>query len=94
MSVNLLKISTEILNIIKETGWTVKSYKRATRGSVYIEIFRVEDEKKEWAVIRVADHKQVYQNWITLYSVTPMEISVETMRTILKFEFGKVGDIL
>jgi len=94
MKINLYKITEDVDEIIHLTGWEIDTFKRTTNGSVYIDIFRREDGQKEWATIRIADHKQFYANWLWTYSVSPSEISVETLRTILKLPFGNVGDIL
>ena len=69
----------------------VKKVVHASTGSVYIELVR---DRKEWVVIRIADHNQVYHKWITTYSLSPSEHSFEEIIEILKKPFGESGDVL
>lgn len=94
MKINLSDITEEVLEIIEDSEWQVDSYKKTTNESVYIDIFRYFENKKEWATIRVSDHKQAYPNWLNTYSISPSEISIQTLVTILSLPFGAVGDIL
>lgn len=94
MKINISDIAEDIFEIIEDSEWQIDSRKITTNGSVYIDIFRYFEDKKEWATIRVADHKQEYSNWLNTYSISPYEISPQTLVTILGLPFGAVGDIL
>ena len=94
MKINLKKTTNNIIDMATTQGWEIDRHKKTINGSVYIDIYRFHENKKEWATIRVSDHKQAYQNFLYTYSVSPSEISIETLKTILNLPFGAVGDIL
>ena len=91
MNICLNKIANLVLSNARETGWSLSEMRMAETGSIYIELVR---DGKEWVVVRIADHNQAYNRWITTYSVSPSELSVEEMDLILKKPFGEVGDVL
>ena len=85
------KVSEEVKALVKRVGWRISETRVASTGSIYIEIVR---NDHEWAVIRVADHKQVYHRWLTTYSVAPGDLWFEELEEILTRPFGEVGDVL
>ena len=87
-------IVKEVIQIAIRLNWKRESVTLADTGSIYIELTRQQEEQKEWIVIRVADHKQVYHKWLTTYSVSRFEIHPEELELILMKPFGQVGDIL
>lgn len=84
----------EVLAVIRACGWKNMGQEVAGTGSVYIDICRSKNGQNEWAVVRVSDHKQVYQHWLTVLPVSRYELDLEHLALELKREFGKVGDIL
>lgn len=91
LSVNLPKIALDIKLEALRCGWSHSETRLASTGSVYVEIVR---DGREWAVIRISDHNQVYNRWITTYSISPGDLYFEEVVEILKKPFGDVGDIL
>jgi len=87
----LVDISQEVKDLARRLGWRVDQTRVASTGTIYIEIVR---EGREWAVIRVADHIQVYHRWLKTYSISPLELHLEDMDDILGKPFGEVGDVL
>lgn len=85
-----VKIATEVASLAKSVGWRVNETRIARTGSIYVELER----NREWVVVRVADHKQVYFRWMTVYSVAPGDLWFEDLEEILKRPYGEVGDIL
>jgi hypothetical protein len=63
----------------------------ASTGSIYMELVR---DGREWVVIRIADHEQVYHHWMTTYSLSPRDLFYEDLIEILEKPFGEVGDVL
>ena len=53
-------VAVEVVQIANRLNWKRESTVLASTGSIYIELSREENGQKEWVVIRVADHKQVY----------------------------------
>ena len=95
MRIDLREISYEILDIAEELGWELKEKHVASTDSIYLEMCRREGEDlKEWIVIRVADHKQIYHHWLRTYSCSPYELGSDDVREILEREFGEAGDVL
>lgn len=84
------RIAREVRRLAKSVGWQISEHRFATTGSVYVELNR----NREWVVIRVADHKQVYHRWLTTYSVAPGDLFFEELEEILSRPYGEVGDIL
>jgi len=91
MKIDIRQIASEVKAAASEIGWRIEQTKLASTGSVYIELVR---DDREWVVIRVADHKQVYHKWLTTYSLSPSEYSIEEIIEILNRPFGEVGDVL
>lgn len=83
-------IALEVRELAESVGWQISEQRFAMTGSIYIELKR----NREWVVIRVADHKQVYHRWLTTYSVAPGDLFFEELEEILSRPYGKVGDIL
>jgi hypothetical protein len=88
---NKQSIAREVQELAESVGWRVNEVRLASTGSIYVEVVR---QEQEWAVIRVADHKQVYHRWLTTYSVAPGDLWFEELEDILTKPFGAVGDIL
>lgn len=88
---NTYKNALEVQDLATSLGWSVSDIYFASTGSIYIDLVR---QEKEWIVIRVADHKQIYHRWLTTYSVAPGDLWFEELEEILIKPFGKVGDIL
>jgi hypothetical protein len=84
----------KIINIVEDNGWVINEIKLAKTNSIYMEIYRTKDDQKEWAIIRIADHAQVYDNWLKVYSFAPNNLWIEELEEILSEPFGSVGDIL
>lgn len=89
----LAEIAAEIKNIACGLGWNQEDYYIASTGSIYLDLTRKHGEQKEWVVIRIADHKKVYNRWLTTYSWSPYEYNEEMLADVLKGEFGSVGDV-
>jgi hypothetical protein len=87
---NRVKIAADAASLAKSVGWRVNETRIASTGSIYVELVR----NKEWVVVRVADHKQVYHRWLTTYSVAPGDLWFEELEGILSKPYGEVGDIL
>lgn len=88
------EMAVRITAMARERGWNRECVSLASTGSVYIELTRDCGDKKEWVVIRVADHKKVYGCWMTMYSCSPYELDENMVADILEGEAGKVGDLL
>jgi len=88
---NIEYVVEEIKVLAERVGWCVDEIRVASTGSTYIELVR---DDREWCVIRVADHKQVYYRWLTTYSVAPGDMWFEELEELLLRPFGEVGDIL
>jgi len=86
----LIKIQKEVKSLAESMGWRVVETRIASTGSIYMDLNR----KDEWCVIRVADHKKVYNKWLTCYSVAPGDLWFEDLEELLSKSYGKVGDIL
>ena len=86
----LIKIQKEVVSLARSVGWRVTEVRIASTGSIYIDLNR----KDEWVVIRVADHKKVYNRWLTCYSVAPGDLWFEDLEEVLSKPYGTVGDIL
>ena len=87
----LVRMAKEVAEVARQLGWKVEQTRIASTGSIYVELVR---DGREWVVIRVADHVQVYHRWLKTYSVSPMELHVEDVKGILEKPFGEVGDVL
>lgn len=85
------RVAIEVMELAERVGWLVRSKKTASTGSVYIELVR---DGREWLVVRVANHKQVYHHWITTISIAPGDLWFEELEFILAKPFGTVGDVL
>ena len=85
------KVTNEVQELAKKTGWEVRETRRAPTGSVYIELVR---DGREWVIIRVADHKKVYHRWLTTISIAPGDYWFEELESLLAKPFGEVGDVL
>jgi len=85
------KIAEEVIGLAKRVGWQIREVRLASTGSIYIELSR---EGREWVVVRVANHKQVYHRWLTTISVAPGDNWFEELEDILTKPFGEVGDVL
>ena len=84
----------DVIELCEKTGWVLKSKEIASTGSTYLDIYRTCGEEKEWIVIRIADHKMVYDGWLNTYSISPGNLFFDELEEILTKPFGKVGDIL
>ena len=91
---NLKMIAYEVVSLAETLGWVLKEEHHASTGSIYISLSRKEKEETEYIIVRVATHKQVYQSWITLYSIAPGDLYFEELEEILRKDFGSCGDIL
>ena len=85
------EISEEVKALAKRVGWRVSETRLASTGSIYIELVR---DGREWVIIRVANHKQVYRRWLTTISIAPGDRWFEELEDILTKPFGEVGDVL
>lgn len=94
MKLNLAKITDEVSEIILRTEWEIMKRQRADTGTFYLDVMRKVRGKREWAVVRIADHNVAYPGWMILYSVSPSEMSLDDLEDVLRLPFGKVGDIL
>jgi len=84
------QVMYEVIQLTESVGWQIDKIKIALTGSVYIDIRR----DREWAQIRIADHKQVYHKWLITYSIAPGDLWFEDLEDILRQPYGEVGDIL
>jgi len=92
---DLAKIADEVTDLARQVGWTITETRIASTGTIYVEMARSgPEEKEEWVVVRVANHKQVYQRWLTVISIAPGDRWFEELGEILTQPFGDVGDIL
>ncbi len=85
------RVSEEVEALAKSVGWRVEETRLASTGSIYVTLVR---EDREWVVVRVANHRQVYHRWLTTLSVAPGNLWFEELEEILTKPFGKVGDVL
>ena len=85
------RIVEEVKALAKRVGWRVSETRLASTGSIYVELVR---DDQEWVVIRVANHKRVYERWLTTYSIAPGDLWFEELEDILTKPFGEVGDVL
>jgi len=88
---NLVKIAINVKLEAKQFGWKMSEMKQALTGTIYLELIR---EGREWVVIRIGDHKQVYHRWLTTYSLSPCNYDFDGIIDILSKPFGEVGDVL
>ena len=88
-------IADDVISLAAGIGWTIKGRKTASTGTIYVEMVRNgPDDKNEWVVVRIANHKQVYHRWLTVVSIAPGDRWFEELGEILMQPFGDVGDIL
>ena len=59
------------MSLAERVGWVIKEIRTASTGTIYVEMARDGSREKEWVVVRVANHKQVYHRWLTVVSVAP-----------------------
>ena len=85
------EVSDEVKALAESVGWRVRETRLASTGSIYVTLVR---DEREWLVIRVANHKQVYQRWLTTISIAPGDRWFEELESILTQPFGTVGDVL
>jgi len=57
MNIDLKKITSEVKADASELGWETSSVDIASTGTIYLELRR---DRREWAVIRIANHNQFY----------------------------------
>jgi hypothetical protein len=88
---DLVGIANFVEEEAKQFGWEKSELREALTGSVYLELIR---DKKEWVVIRVANHKQFYHRWLTTYSLSPFGYDFDGIIELLSKPFGEVGDVL
>ena len=88
------EIAKDVVLLAERLGWRRTETKLASTGSVYVELVRKRHKLKEWVVIRIADHKKVYNRWLTTYSISRYEYNIDEIMDILGQSFGEVGDIL
>ena len=91
---SLADIALEASSIAKKAGWTIKETRMARTGSIYIEIARKSSVSSEYVVIRVANHKQVYQRYLPVISIADGDRWLEELEEILTQPYGDVGEIL
>lgn len=91
---DLEKVRYDVEELVVQSGWIINSTKIATTGSIYVEIVRNRDSEREWVVVRVANHKQVYHRWLITYSISPGDMWFEELEEVLLKPFGSVGDVL
>jgi len=94
MGLSLNQITNEVSEIVNKLGWHISEKRVAGTGTFYLEIFRTQQNQKEWIVLRIANHKQFYHHWLIVYSISPSEISIEDLNILLQKPFGTIGDIL
>lgn len=87
---DLVKISNEVKCLAESLGWTVYETRIAETGSIYVEIRR----RREWLVVRVADHKRVHTRWMTTLSLAPGDLWWDQLEGLLASCYGTVGDVL
>lgn len=87
------EVAVELEELAARLGWRQEEKHVASTGSTYIELTRRQGGLKEWVVIRVATHKQVYHHWLTTYSYSPYELDEVMLIDILGRPFGKTGDV-
>jgi hypothetical protein len=81
----------EVIRIALAEGWKLEEARIADTGSCYVELSR---KRKEWVIIRIADHPVAYESWLKTHSISPTELKVEEVRSILRRPLGEVGDML
>jgi len=91
MKIDLVKIGYHVFKEAEQFGWKKSEIKIASTGTVYLELVR---DGREWVVIRVGNHKQVYHRWLTTYSLSPGNYNFNSIIEILSKPFGEVGDVL
>ena len=91
---DLPRIADECVSLAEGVGWTITERRTASTGTIYVEMARSGPEAREWVVVRVANHKQVYHRWLTIVSIAPGDKWFEELEGILTKPFGDVGDIL
>ena len=87
---DLVKISNEVKTLAESLGWHVYETRIADTGSIYVELYR----GREWVVVRVADHRRVYNRWMTTISLAPGDLWWHELENRLSAYYGTVGDIL
>ena len=80
-----------LIRIALAEGWRLEEARIADTGSCYVELSR---KRKEWVMIRVADHPIAYDSWLKTYSISPTELKIEEVHDILRLPLGEVGDVL
>lgn len=91
MQIDLREIAKNVELEAKQFGWKRSEIRIASTGTLYLELVR---ESREWVVIRIGDHKQVYHRWLTTYSLSPRDYNFDGIMSILSKPFGEVGDVL
>ena len=89
----VFEVSVELIELAKRVGWDLVEACTASTGTIYIELTRRQGKLKEWVVIRVATHKQVFFHWMTTYSYSPYEYDEKMIFEVLSKPFGETGDV-
>ena len=94
MRLKFLGIADEVVEVAGLLGWRKASIKVASTGSIYVELTRLQGDKAEWLIVRVANHKMVHRDWLKIYSLSPYELKLSQIADVLSQEFGKAGDVM
>jgi hypothetical protein len=96
LRIDLRGISRDIEIEAERLWWEIEGKHEASTGTIYLELSREKGGLKEWIVIRVSDHRQIYlsKGWLRLYSHSPYELSDEDVKELLGRGFGEIGDVL
>ena len=87
------QVAADLIELAKRMDWDLEEVVTASTGTIYIELTRRQGKNKEWVVIRVANHKQVFFHWLTTYSWSPYEYDDDMILEVLARPFGKTGDV-
>ena len=89
----VFQVAAQLIEIANILDWKMDEVVTASTGTIYIELTRRQGRHKEWVVIRVANHKQVFFHWMTTYSWSPYEYDDDMIFEVLMRPFGKTGDV-
>lgn len=87
---DLVKISNEVKDLVERLGWNVFETRIAETGSIYVELYR----RREWVIVKVADHKRVYCRWMMTLLLARGDLWWHQLKKVLSARYGTVGDIL
>jgi hypothetical protein len=91
----LADVADEVRLLAEMAGWRREITRLCCTGSIYVELSRPCNGGREWIVVRVSDHKKVYEGrWIPTYSISKYELDTNMLTDILLAPHGSVGEIL